>query len=1190
MPLTINRELQFSLAAWSGADNLDGTVTAATWIWRPLVGPGDVNGDVDLVGHVGRAEYRSSSGPLLGELERGPGPLLGGPIEHCSSTGPLFGVLGHGAGPFIGASQTYNASGGKSSVKRGLTSTTAGVVLLQEFGHVADHVDALGAWCAGRGWRVMALPRLPTVGVVPLAGVAVTVRDSLGVRPPVLGVREVVSSRIQHVAIDLPGVNCELHSFNVYFVAAKGAGGRNGRMLQELGLAAKPLDGPDMARHAEEVLTFATTAYHGLGLSTRLDRSAQEPCALVQAGLSEKTCREFLDGIEPDVELASSGASKEDHQKWKDWATGVLAQRAKRRQHTAKRMRKPKRFGQVITGHEATSIGAVARAGAMSEATYGSEVVALSESERLQRRRGVARDQLHVHRGVSLASKTAPLGDGAGASAIVPAIQWCRALWQAEVCDFPLATRARLLRLPRAAKPCEAKAAGYLCDGLCARGQRLTLKPLLYECTLPEVVATRAGSKVSAPFLQAGLDIAEGVALCLIGLVADRETLAGSDCVSAIRRFQQPVSNQLRASNQAAGVLKFGLGLGGHRFASVRHVKVHRSQEQIESLGAEKRHWAEANRTTVASSASCAVDSVVPYEARLARFHEREDFRHYRSYGADQEDVLESPSRQTANPDHRSYESTAQIPNLFDVKEPALQDPNAYVAVHRATGAVRRLLAVRKPGGAEYQDCRAVSLITEGCSGGNVYDRILQRQYFAEQESAMLVRHMLQSLDSLHRAGLSHGHPTPDSFKFQSEHIHAPLKLVDFGLDLKVQLWDAMGRAGSGPHDGGRRTNCTQLFETCRLVFCAPEVVRPLQSRRASNLPPRKEVGASAWGALDPDLLSEAIDAHLEHSEDSRLQSSLEAADTWSVGAIAFLLLCGYPPFFAPCRHAILARVGKVDFSFDPPFWSKISEEAKDFVQRCLRGTPGRRPSVAEALGHTWISSLADTSPSGSMLSSFALNLRRFYRTSLIEAYTANSLAARMSHADARAFHELCAEADTGRCGFLTASELRVILAKLGHVEVSETIGIGFSRALRHPGESYIDYTALVQSVCARHEHILEEDLWNHYRRFAATGQGMVLGSDVTATGRLPAARLGALLQDPEVHQLLADDGVGDAATLAEDVRGLSRARPLEGGGAEAAWEAAPPPGEPEVDFIELVSEVLGRLPPGAPDLPPSSP
>merc|ERR1740130_1276716 len=79
---------------------------------------------------------------------------------------------------------------------------------------------------------------------------------------------------------------------------------------------------------------------------------------------------------------------------------------------------------------------------------------------------------------------------------------------------------------------------------------------------------------------------------------------------------------------------------------------------------------------------------------------------------------------------------------------------------------------------------------------------------------------------------------------------------------------------------------------------------------------------------LDGDLLLEAIDAHLERTEELDPRQ-LPAADVWSVGAITFLLLCGYPPFFAPCRFAILSRIEKTDYAFDPPFWSKISEEAK---------------------------------------------------------------------------------------------------------------------------------------------------------------------------------------------------------------------------------------------------------------------
>eukprot|EP00931_Biecheleriopsis_adriatica_P011672 TRINITY_DN112751_c0_g1_i1.p1 TRINITY_DN112751_c0_g1~~TRINITY_DN112751_c0_g1_i1.p1 ORF type:complete len:621 (-),score=161.08 TRINITY_DN112751_c0_g1_i1:16-1842(-) len=538
----------------------------------------------------------------------------------------------------------------------------------------------------------------------------------------------------------------------------------------------------------------------------------------------------------------------------------------------------------------------------------------------------------------------------------------------------------------------------------------------------------------------------------------------------------------------------------------------------------------------------------------------------------------------------QSFQAMSSISEHFDVKEAGVQDPPAFcTAFHRTTGMVRRLHSLRKPSGVEsqerlrahilrlqaqkceglarilevFEDARAISLVTEHCSGGTVYDRILQRQYFAEQESAMLVRHMLQSLHSMHCAGLSHGHPSPDSFRFHSDQPHASLKLVDFGLELKVRLCEGLSEAAS-------RTECLQLFQACHVVFCAPEIFKQLKAERAGELRPgqpasslrpqgpgRPAASARPLGKageqdlLDFNLLAEAIDTHLEMRQDFGMHEMLAPADAWSVGAIAFLLLCGYPPFFAPCRHAILARVDKVDFSFDPPFWSKISEEAKDFVQRCLHGVPCRRLTITEALQHPWIQSLADTSPCGSMLSSFAVNLRRFYRTSLIEAFAASSLAAKLSYKETVEMQHKCEKADSAHSGFLTSTDLRQVLHNSGHADVAEAIGTCFNRPLRHPGESYLDYTALLECTRFRREQLLEEEIWTLFRAFdVASGSG---------AGQLPASRLGAFLQAPAMSGLLVREGA--EATLPRS--------------AENGFNAAP---GKVLYFIEAATSILQHI------------
>ena len=74
-------------------------------------------------------------------------------------------------------------------------------------------------------------------------------------------------------------------------------------------------------------------------------------------------------------------------------------------------------------------------------------------------------------------------------------------------------------------------------------------------------------------------------------------------------------------------------------------------------------------------------------------------------------------------------------------------------------------------------------------------------------------------------------------------------------------------------------------------------------------------------------------------------------ADVWSVGVIAYILLCGSRPFWARTESGIFRAVLKADPSFDEPPWPSLSDEAKDFVKRLLNKDPRKRMTAAQALG-----------------------------------------------------------------------------------------------------------------------------------------------------------------------------------------------------------------------------------------------
>lgn len=73
-------------------------------------------------------------------------------------------------------------------------------------------------------------------------------------------------------------------------------------------------------------------------------------------------------------------------------------------------------------------------------------------------------------------------------------------------------------------------------------------------------------------------------------------------------------------------------------------------------------------------------------------------------------------------------------------------------------------------------------------------------------------------------------------------------------------------------------------------------------------------------------------------------------ADIWSIGVIAYILLCGSRPFWARTESGIFRAVLKADPSFDEAPWPSLSSEGKDFVKRLLNKDPRKRMSAAQAL------------------------------------------------------------------------------------------------------------------------------------------------------------------------------------------------------------------------------------------------
>ncbi|KAF3665335.1 Calcium and calcium/calmodulin-dependent serine/threonine-protein kinase [Capsicum annuum] len=192
------------------------------------------------------------------------------------------------------------------------------------------------------------------------------------------------------------------------------------------------------------------------------------------------------------------------------------------------------------------------------------------------------------------------------------------------------------------------------------------------------------------------------------------------------------------------------------------------------------------------------------------------------------------------------------------------------------------------------EDSYGVHLILELCSGGELFDRIVgQARYYNEAGAAAVVRQIAKGLEALHGANIVHRDLKPENCLFLNKDKNSPLKIMDFGLSS---------------------------FED----FANPVV--------------------GLFGSIDyvsPEALSR--------------EKITTKTDIWSLGVILYILLSGYPPFFAPSNRQKQQMILNGQFSFDEKTWKKISSSAKQLISSLLKVDPNMRPTAQEIVEHAWV-------------------------------------------------------------------------------------------------------------------------------------------------------------------------------------------------------------------------------------------
>ncbi|XP_027751023.1 calcium/calmodulin-dependent protein kinase type 1G isoform X2 [Empidonax traillii] len=191
-----------------------------------------------------------------------------------------------------------------------------------------------------------------------------------------------------------------------------------------------------------------------------------------------------------------------------------------------------------------------------------------------------------------------------------------------------------------------------------------------------------------------------------------------------------------------------------------------------------------------------------------------------------------------------------------------------------------------------YESTTHFYLVMQLVSGGELFDRILERGVYTEKDASLVIHQVLTAVKYLHENGIVHRDLKPENLLYLTPEENSKIMITDFGLS-KMEQNGIMSTACGTPG------------------YVAPEVL-----------------------------------AQKPYSK---------AVDCWSIGVITYILLCGYPPFYEETESKLFEKIKEGYYEFESPFWDDISESAKDFIRHLLEKNPAVRFTCEEALRHPWI-------------------------------------------------------------------------------------------------------------------------------------------------------------------------------------------------------------------------------------------
>ncbi|XP_034931739.1 uncharacterized protein [Populus alba] len=233
-----------------------------------------------------------------------------------------------------------------------------------------------------------------------------------------------------------------------------------------------------------------------------------------------------------------------------------------------------------------------------------------------------------------------------------------------------------------------------------------------------------------------------------------------------------------------------------------------------------------------------------------------------------------------------------------------------------------------------FQDDEFLYLIMEYLPGGDMMTLLMRKDTLTEDEARFYVGETILAIESIHKHNYIHRDIKPDNLLLDR---HGHLRLSDFGLCKPLDCSTIQEGDFSVVNNNGNET--TQNGERP----AAPK--RTQQEQLQHWQKNRRMLAYSTVGT--PDYIAPEVLLKKGYGME---------CDWWSLGAIMYEMLVGYPPFYSDDPMSTCRKIVNWRTHLKFPEEAKLSPEAKDIINKLLCNVSHRLGTngADEIKAHPW--------------------------------------------------------------------------------------------------------------------------------------------------------------------------------------------------------------------------------------------